>query len=178
MRFLTDEQAREWMRGGEPPRLDDRGFPRHKPPGFHALQFAFAREAAPRLFWLSQCIEVALEPWDSCLLWVTQSGVWGSSENLHLYNRLRQSYGDLRHLEEAPGHLALRHEQFDVITFLQVSMMNGWDAYLFTSNDYGRAFVSHDEYGEIALPKHLELEPVRKQLEAGKLNVKVLDPAV
>jgi hypothetical protein len=178
MRFLTDEQARDWVRAGEPPRLDHHGSPCLTPPDFHALQFLFTREPAPRLFWLSRRIVAALDHWDWCLLWVRLSGVWASSENLHLYYRLRQSYGDLRHLEEAPGHLALRHEEVDVTTFLQVAMMNGWDAYLLTSHDYARAFVSHDEYGEISIPKGTGLEPLRKELASGKLSVKVLESAV
>jgi len=178
MRFLTIEQARQQLHDGEPRRLDDRGSPLHAPPEFHSLQFVFANEPAPRLHWLSQHIIAVLEYWDWCLLWVTLTGVWASSENLHLYYRLRQSYGDLRHLEEAPGHLALRHEQVDVTTLLQVAMMNGWDAHLLTSHDYGRAFVSHDGYGQISIAKDANLEPLRQELASANISVKVVESPV
>jgi hypothetical protein len=56
-----------------------------------------------RLTWLSKFIASYLEPFDECLLWVTLWGVWGSSENLHLFYRLRESYGERRQLAAAPG---------------------------------------------------------------------------
>jgi len=59
------------------------------------------------------------------LLWVTEWGIWPSSENWHLYYKLRQSYGDTRLLEEAPGHLFLNYETADLASILQVCMMSG-----------------------------------------------------
>ncbi len=80
------------------------------------------------------------------LVWITEWGIWGSSENWHLYYKLRQSYGDLRLLHEAPGHLFLGHESEDLTSFLQVAMLNGWGGYILTQADYLNAFFSHDEY--------------------------------
>ena len=61
------------------------------------------------------------------LLWITEWSIWPSSENLHLYYRLRHTYGDHRLLHEAPGHLFLEYESEDLATFLQVAMLNGWE---------------------------------------------------
>ncbi len=58
----------------------------------------------------------------------------------------RQSYGDLRLLHEAPGHLFLGHESEDLTSFLQIAMLNGWGGYILTQADYLNAFFSHDEY--------------------------------
>ena len=58
------------------------------------------------------------------LVWIPEWGIWESSENLHLYYRLRNSYGDLRLLHEAPGHLFLGHESEDLASFLQIAMLN------------------------------------------------------
>ncbi len=80
------------------------------------------------------------------LVWITEWGIWGSSENLHLYYKLRQSYGDLRLLHEAPGHLFLGHESEDLTSFLQIAMLNGWGGYILTQANYLNAFFSHDEY--------------------------------
>ena len=44
------------------------------------------------------------------LLLITEWGIWPSSENWHLYYKLRQTYGDSRLLPDAPGHLFLEHE--------------------------------------------------------------------
>ena len=93
----------------------------------------------------------ALEPRRSCLLWVVEHGIWPSSENWHLYYRLRESYGERRLLHEAPGHLFLDYEAPDLVTFLQITLSSGWDAELLPQLAYGgpgdaRVFVSHDEF--------------------------------
>src|SRR5208337_4967622 len=80
------------------------------------------------------------------LLCITESGIWGGSENWHLYYKLRQGCGDRLLLDEAPGHLFLEYESEDLASFLQVAMLNGWDGYLLTQADYVNLFVSHDEY--------------------------------
>jgi hypothetical protein len=80
------------------------------------------------------------------VLWMTEWGIWPSSENWHLYYKLRQSYSDHRLLNEAPGHLFLEYEVEDLASFLQVSMHNGWGGYLLTRADYANLFFSHDEF--------------------------------
>ena len=75
----------------------------------------------------------------------TAWGIWPSSENWHLYYRLRQSYGDYRLLEETPGHLFLKHESEDLASFLQLAILNGWGRYLLAEADYVNVFFSHDE---------------------------------
>ena len=57
---------------------------------------------------------------DHSVLWVTEWGIWASSENLHLYYTVRKSYGDLRALWEAPGHEFLKHERAELVTFLDI----------------------------------------------------------
>jgi hypothetical protein len=99
-----------------------------------------------RLTWFCQHLERSLQPRDACLLWVTDWGVWPSSGNLHLYYRLRQSYSDWRLLHEAPGHLFLKYEAVDLVSFLEVGILAGWDMHLLPTDGYGRAFVSHDEW--------------------------------
>lgn len=55
---------------------------------------------------------------------------WGSQTNYHLYYKLRQSYSNFDHLSAAPGHLFLGHEANDLITFLQLALLFGWDFHL------------------------------------------------
>jgi len=141
MRFLTDHESKEWCT--ERIRLTPDGFPvppsreRDSVRGPVSTDISFCRQ-----------LERALQPREACLLWVTTWGVWKSSENLHLYYRLRQSYGDLRLLREAPGHLFLEYEDSDLVSFLQVGLLCGWDMHLLPVGGYARAFVSHDEYVE------------------------------
>ena len=91
-----------------------------------------------------------MQPWETCLLWVTGWDIWTSSEDLHLYYKLRQSYGDHRLLYEAPGHLFLGYEASDLVSFLEVGILFGWDMHLLPTGGYARAFVSHDEFVEFA----------------------------
>ncbi|HLK58595.1 MAG TPA: hypothetical protein VKU00_18640, partial [Chthonomonadaceae bacterium] len=88
---------------------------------------------------------------DWCLLWVVLTEVWPSSENLHLYYRLRQSYGDHEHIQDRPALLALRHEEVDLVSFVHLGMLFGWEMYLLTSHDYGRGFISHDGFIDLTV---------------------------
>lgn len=97
------------------------------------------------------------------LLWITEWSIWPSSENWHLYYKLRHSYGDLRLLPEAPGHLFLGHESEDLSSFLQIAMLNGWGGYILTQADHVNAFFSHDEYINFFAKLDGNLADVRKE---------------
>ena len=145
MRFLTIDEAR--ARCGEMVRFDARGRPLapHREP-------LYARAPFPGVVALTDfCrgLERALQPREACLLWVTDWGIW-SADNLHLYYHLRQSYGEHRLLDEAPAHLFLDYEAADLVSFLQVGILCGWDMHLLPFGGYARAFVSHDEFVEFA----------------------------
>jgi hypothetical protein len=105
----------------------------------------------PSYYAFCRAIAEAIEPRSSCLLWIVQHGIWPSSENWHLYYRLRQSYGEHRLLHEAPGHLFLDYESPDLVSFLQIALACGWDANMFPQLSYGdagsaRVLISHDEF--------------------------------
>ena len=144
MWLLTNDESRNWcLRSGF--RVDDanRPFIKNYP---YSVTKPTAEMKWSRLTWLSRSVSEYLEPFDECLLWVRLWGVWKSSENLHLYYRLRESYGDRRQLSDAPGHLFAPHEGTDLATFIQLGLMFGWDFYLLTSPPSRTAFVSHDEF--------------------------------
>jgi hypothetical protein len=120
-----------------------------------------------RILYLAQWIGNSLLFHNPALVWITEWGVWSSSENWHLYYKLRQSYGDLRLLHEAPGHLFLGHESEDLASFLQIAMLNGWGGYILTQADCVNAFFSHDEYIDFfAVQGGLGLlEDIRKEFD-------------
>jgi hypothetical protein len=94
--------------------------------------------------------------------------IWPSSENWHLYYRLRQSYGDPRLLHEAPGHLFLDYEAADFVTFLQLAVSFGWGAEILphlTAGAGARAFLSHDEFVVLASHDGSNLPEWRTALE-------------
>lgn len=144
MWYLTQQESRVWSEG-HGFRMDSSGYPvigERK----HSVVTPLSGVNWSKLTGLSEYIASYLVPFDKCLLWVTLWGVWGSSENLHLFYRLRESYGEHRQLADAPGHLFLKHESSDLATFIQLALIFGWDFYLLTSPTYQTAFVSHDEY--------------------------------
>jgi hypothetical protein len=142
MKFLTHEEARELAAN----MTGLNGLPVVPSPGREALHEVFELNPGHTYFALAQRIVTALGPFQWCLLWVVKTGIWLSNENLHLYYRLRQSYGAPDHVLDRPGLLALRHEEADLVSFLHLGMLFGWEMFLVTSNDYGRAFISHDGF--------------------------------
>jgi hypothetical protein len=145
MRFLTIDEAK--IRCGEIVRLNTHGQP--LAPHHEALYARAPLPGVPELTEFCRQLERALQPREACLLWVTDWGIW-RSENLHLYYRLRQSYGDQRLLDEAPAHLFLDYEGPDLVSFLEVGILCGWDMHLIPFVGYAWAFVSHDEFVEFA----------------------------
>lgn len=83
------------------------------------------------------------------MLWITEFGIWPSSENRHLYYLVRRTYGDFRAICEAPGHLFLKHEQEDLITFVQLAILSKWGGYVFGLNNENILALSHDKYATI-----------------------------
>jgi hypothetical protein len=150
VRFLTRDEVQAWVEGRGIAIRPQWNTPDPRPE--HLGQVRFLLPQTPgQVLWLARFIAQCLGPRSSCLLWVTEWGVWPSSENWHLYYRLRQSYGDHRLLHEAPGHLFLNYEEPDLISFLELGILSGWDIHVLPILDYGgadtaRAFVSHDEW--------------------------------
>lgn len=128
-----------------PDPLKDKDFPFSANPAsavtiyLHDLSFT-------RLTWLSQFIANTLAGSDETLLWVTQWGIWSSSENLHLFYKLRNSYGEFRQLFNAPGHLFSKYEIPDLATFIQLALIFGWDFHVLGVPTYITGFGSHDEF--------------------------------
>jgi hypothetical protein len=145
MRFLSKSDCQNWCDRRKLAKLDASGFPIQ--PNRERL---YAHGPIDSDYHFCRQLEQALQPREACLLWVTAWDIWKSSENFHLYYRLRASYGDLLLLEEAPGHLFLGFESADLISFLQVGILCGWDMHLLPIVGYARAFVSHDEFVDFA----------------------------
>jgi hypothetical protein len=121
-----------------------------------------------RVYFVAHWIASVLTYREPVLLFVTEWGVWPSSENWHLYYKLRQTYGDNRLLGDAPGHLFLEHEAEDLASFLQLSMLNGWGGYVLTEANYVNAFFSHDEYIDFFAEDSANLTDIRKVLGPGQ----------
>jgi hypothetical protein len=103
----------------------------------------------------------------SCLLWITEFGVWPSSENLHLYYKLRSSYADHRSLADAPGHLFLSYESADLVTFIDLAIQFAWGGYLLGPPNHCFITISHDEW--ILVESISDIEPIISDIEKSNL---------
>ena len=155
MRFYTQQECEEWLSGRHRAKPD-------AAPDARRERISYPPE--PRIRFFAHWMATSLTHRMPALLWVIEWGIWPSSENWHLYYRLRQSYQDQRLLDEAPGHLFLEHEAEDLASFLQVAMLNGWGGYLLTQADYVNAFFSHDEFIDFFADRDENLGDVRKVL--------------
>jgi hypothetical protein len=138
MQFYSQHECEEWLSQRERLRPDENK-------SLQSERFEFPAEAY-RFFPVASAVARSITYRRPTLLWVTEWGIWPSSENWHLYYRLRESHGDRRLLKDAPGHLFLDYEVDDLSSYLQLAMLNGWGGYILTHANYVNAFFSHDEY--------------------------------
>ena len=152
--FYTASECEEW--------LNDRGrlLP-DKIEGIHTETVKYPTEDYHILF-LANWIAKQITCQEPALLWITEWGIWPSSENWHLYYKLRQSHEDQRLLEEAPGHYFLKHKMEELTSFIQVAMQNGWGGYVLTGLDQVHCFFSHDEYVDFYAGVDEDLSEVRQ----------------
>ena len=154
MRFYTNEEWETWLTDRHRQKPD-------APSGVHVERIDYPREPY-RAFFIAHWIATEWTYRRPALLWITEWDIWPSSENWHLYYKLRHTYGDLQLLKDAPGHLFLEHEAEDLASFLQLSMLNGWGGYVLTEADYVNAFFSHDEHIDFYAENDGNLAQARK----------------
>jgi hypothetical protein len=81
------------------------------------------------------------------LVWITEWGVWPSSERMHIFDRFRISYGEERPLIDAPCALFDSGEIEDLISYVTLAATFLWDVWVFSPGAKQWLFYSHDEYG-------------------------------
>ena len=74
---------------------------------------------------------------------------------MHVFDRLRMSYGETRRLIDLPGPLFDRTEIEDGISFVTVGTLFLWDCYVVNPGRTKLLHLSHDEYG---VTKGIDLE--------------------
>ena len=121
-----------------------------------------------RVFFAAHWVASELTYHWPALLFCHRVGGWPGSENWHLYYELRQTCGDNRLLNDAPGHLFLEHAAEDLASLLQLSMLNGWGGYVLTEADYVNAFFSHHEYIDFFAKHSWNPADIRKALGTGQ----------
>jgi hypothetical protein len=161
MRCLTESEARQILNSW----LATDGSLRRGGPDTKRVRFYIGSEPFTKLngvvFRLLEC----LGPWEEAWLWLEEPTTW-NRPGLHLYTRLRQSYGELRLVTESPVHQFYGFEHIDLCSFVTVALMNEWSFALVTSHDYARLFVSRSSGGEIWFSGEERLQAIEANLTA------------
>lgn len=143
MKFLTDIECKDWCKKHSIS-LSSEEVPEINKNGFQTVEISYP--IYTQFFYLSSLLSSNSLCGSESLLWITQTEIWKSGENLHLYYKLRQSYSDATLIKDKPGHVFLKHELEDLKSFIYLSLLFGWDCYLLSNQDFLRVFCSHDEY--------------------------------
>jgi len=83
------------------------------------------------------------------LLWITEFGIWPSSEHRPIFAALRHAAGVDLPLEDSPGHFFSSDDSDLVVSLIAVALYFSWGAIL-VRGDLGLiASVSHDDWIDI-----------------------------
>lgn len=141
MQFLTFEESRAWCRANNIP-LTDREEPVVPT---RTGTFKIPVDSGQRIALVRGHFEDFLE--EELLVWITEWGVWPSSERPHIFQRFRASYGEHRPLIEVPAQLFNSDEHEDALSTATLATLFLWDCYVIGKDSRKLLFYPHDEFG-------------------------------
>ncbi|MGC4117763.1 MAG: hypothetical protein QM765_25050 [Myxococcales bacterium] len=132
------------------------------------LRFRVPPEAGRRTA-LSRVMSLWFKQDPDVLLVIDEWGLFPACEDLNLFTRLRQSYGEGRSLREAPGHL-LRADERDALRSLVALMLYFlWGGSLLSRTLGLLVQISHDETIGVYAKDAARLEEIRGDLRSFKV---------
>jgi hypothetical protein len=157
MRVLSPQEATKWCQANHVA-LSDRGLPERSDAD---LRFEIPSDAQRRVYLVSQAMETfGDEP--LFFVWFDDWSIWPSGQRMHVFDRIRMSYGETRRLIDSPGHLFEGTEIEDGTSFVTIAALFLWDCYVVNPNRTKLLYLSHDEYGAT---KNVDLERKVKWLK-------------
>ena len=136
------------------------------------VRFYFGEESIANAYWVALRLIECVGPWEEAWLWLNKPDTW-KRQGLHLFNRLRQSYGEIGLIEESPVQQFYGYEEADLCSFVVAAVMNEWSFYLFTSHDYGRLFVSQSSGAEVWVSNDVDMQPLATALESHGISLAI-----
>lgn len=141
MRFLTRDECQAWIREHHP---NSGGSTHLLSQGSSSYLRVDVSSTARSTYYLSKVFVRWLGPFQSCLFWVTEFGIWPSSECPELFRRYRSTFSEARTIGEIPGHLALSDELEPFEVFIALAMQFGWGGFVVTDCGHRFLFLDHD----------------------------------
>jgi hypothetical protein len=134
MRTITRGQANQWCETHEIALTDS------------AHEFKIPKDAGERVYLVAKSM-ASFETSREVLIWFDDWSVWPSSQRMHLFDRLRLSYGESRSLSAVPAQIFDQSEFEDVVSFVTLGVLFLFDCYVICSDGKEILFFSHDEWG-------------------------------
>ncbi len=144
MRCLTLDEARRALAHC----VGSDGRPIVRGADMKGARFYFGEEPLANIYWVAFRLVECIGSWEDAWLWVDRPDTW-KRQGLHLFNRLRESYGQQSLITDKPVHQFHGYEEADLCSFVAVVALNEWAMYLLTSHDYGRLHVSQSSGAEV-----------------------------
>jgi hypothetical protein len=110
------------------------------------FKFAIPNDAQKRVYLTKRAMEQFSDE-QAVLVWFHDWSVWPSGQRIHIFDRLRISYGEVRRIIDAPAQLFQQMEIEDATSFVTLAVLFLWDCYVVSPNQNKLLFFSHDEYG-------------------------------
>lgn len=141
MKFLGKDEAYDWFRDNDY-KVSDGGDPITD---LKISKTQIESDSGKRID-QSKCLLKCFEGANESFLYFSDWSVWPSGEQMHLFERLSSSYGEIRPLIERPGHLFSSEEFLDLTSFVILGATFLWDMYVLDSERKNFLFFSHDEF--------------------------------
>ena len=171
MLIISEKECSEWAKRFSV-KLDDRGRPLCCSDAPFRLRGRFP-DVFTKMLWVARQIELSLGAYSQCLVWITESGIFASAENLQLFYRYRQSYGSSKLLADAPGHLCLSYERAEIVSLIWLCMLQGWDVHAFPDSGSPSIFISHDEWFELGYTRLDACRDSQERFAEAKLELQL-----
>jgi hypothetical protein len=142
LKFLSKEESGRWC-GQHEIALSDSGLPERSDA---SAKFEIPIDAQKRVHLVSRGM-AAFGGVPLFLVWFHDWAVWPSGQRMHVFDRFRKSYGEMRPLAQSPGHVFDKDELDDAISFVTLGVLFLWDCYVVAPKGSKLLFFSHDEYG-------------------------------
>ena len=101
---------------------------------------------------------------NEALLWVNEFGIWPSCEDLNLFRGFRQSLGEVRPLDEKPGHVFLNKDLDSLTSLIAMILYFCWGAVIVSMAGKFILKISHDEIIYLYVKDKQDLSNMRERL--------------
>ena len=168
MKCLNKSECAEWLRQHQIKALCDDNTPCVI--GDYEIAFHTPKESSAQQN-LARDLIAWLGEFESALFWITDWPFHKADEDT-LISQLRKSHGENTLMIDTPGHLFNFDEKEELIGWVYLMMMFGWDGYLFVLPFRQSMFqTSHENFVWVLSSDKKQFTQIQKTIHEYKVNV-------